>query len=56
MSYFRHETAYIDKPCRIRDGTGIWHSCRIMLDVRIGHNCIFGQNCYEAYSLTIGHN
>ena len=56
MSYFRHESAYVDEPCEIGDGTKIWHFCHVMRDARIGRNCVFGQNCNVASNVTIGDN
>jgi UDP-2-acetamido-3-amino-2,3-dideoxy-glucuronate N-acetyltransferase len=56
MSYFRHESAFVDEPCEIGDGTKIWHFCHIMRDVSIGRGCIFGQNCNVASGVRIGHN
>ena len=56
MSYFRHDSAYVDEPCEIGDGTKIWHFCHIMKDVSIGRGCIFGQNCNVASGVTIGQN
>lgn len=56
MSYFRHESAYVDEPCDIGDGTKIWHFSHIMKDVTIGRSCIFGQNCNVASGVVIGNN
>ena len=54
MTYFRHESAYVDEPCEIGEGTKIWHFSHIMRDVRIGRGCSFGQNCHVASGVTIG--
>lgn len=54
MSYYRHESAYVDEPCEIGEGTKIWHFSHIMRDVRIGRGCSFGQNCHVASGVTIG--
>jgi UDP-2-acetamido-3-amino-2,3-dideoxy-glucuronate N-acetyltransferase len=56
MSYFTHESAYIDEPCEIGDGTKIWHFCHIQQGATIGQNCIFGQNCNVANDVIIGNN
>ncbi|MEW6365176.1 MAG: acyltransferase [Acidobacteriota bacterium] len=56
MSYFKHESAYVDEPCEIGDGTKIWHFCHIQKGARIGRNCIFGQNCNVANDVIIGNN
>ena len=56
MSYFKHESAYVDEPCEIGDGTKIWHFSHVMRDARIGRNCSFGQNCNIASGVVIGDN
>jgi len=56
MNYFVHESAYVDQPCEIGDGTKVWHFCHIMPDVRIGTRCSFGQNCNIASGVIIGNN
>ena len=54
--YFAHESAYIDQPCKIGEGTKIWHFCHIMKNSRIGRHCILGQNVYVASYAVIGNN
>lgn len=54
MSYFRHESAYVDEPCEIGEGTKIWHFCHIMPNARIGRQCSFGQNCNVASGVVVG--
>lgn len=56
MSYFKHDSAYVDEPCEIGEGTKIWHFCHIMRDARIGRRCSFGQNCNVASGVVIGDN
>jgi len=56
MAYFKHESAYVDEPCEIGDGTKIWHFCHIQSGARIGVNCVFGQNCNVANDVVIGSN
>ena len=34
--YFVHESAYVDQPCEIGEGTKIWHFCHIMKNAKIG--------------------
>jgi UDP-2-acetamido-3-amino-2,3-dideoxy-glucuronate N-acetyltransferase len=55
-NYFVHESAYVDQPCEIGEGTKIWHFCHIMKNVRIGKGCIFGQNVCVADGVVIGNN
>lgn len=54
--YFRHDSAYVDEPCDIGDGTKIWHFCHVQKNAKIGQNCIFGQNCFVAADAVIGNN
>lgn len=56
MSYFAHESSYIDKPCKIGDNTSIWHFTHIMKDSIIGERCNIGQNVFIASNVIIGNN
>jgi UDP-2-acetamido-3-amino-2,3-dideoxy-glucuronate N-acetyltransferase len=56
VSYFKHESAYVDQPCEIGEGTKIWHFCHIQQGARIGECCSFGQNCNVANGVVIGNN
>ena len=56
MSYFAHQTAIVDTPIEIGDGTKIWHFVHISAHTRIGKNCIFGQNVMVAGDVVIGDN
>jgi len=51
-----HESAYVDEPSEIGAGTKIWHFSHILPGVKIGKNCIFGQNCQVANDVVIGSN
>ena len=42
--YFAHESAFVDKDCKIGSGTKIWHLSHIMAKCSIGKNCNIGQN------------
>lgn len=53
-SFFAHETCCIDTPCRIGEGTKIWHFSHVMKGAVVGKNCSFGQNVYVAGTVTIG--
>jgi len=55
-SYFKHESAYVDEPCEIGEGTKIWHYCHVMKNARIGSRCILGQNVSIAGEVVIGNN
>jgi UDP-2-acetamido-3-amino-2,3-dideoxy-glucuronate N-acetyltransferase len=52
--YWAHETAAIDQPARIGDGTRIWHFCHVMSGARIGARCVLGQNVFVASRAVIG--
>ena len=55
-NYFVHESAYVDEPCEIGDGTKIWHFCHVSSGAQIGERCIFGQNVFIASEVRIGNN
>ena len=56
MKYFKHESAFVDEPCEIGEGTKIWHFSHIQRGCRIGKNCVFGQNVNVGNNVTIGNN
>ncbi len=56
MNYFAHETAVIDEPADIGDGSRIWHFTHVMSGAKIGENCILGQNVYIGSRAVLGNN
>lgn len=52
--YFVHESAYVDEPCKIGEGTKIWHFCHVMVGAKIGRECVLGQNVMVASGVLIG--
>lgn len=52
--FFIHESAYVDKPVEIGEGTRIWHFCHISKNTRIGNKCVFGQNVFVGTDVVIG--
>jgi len=54
MSYFAHESAYVDDGAQIGAGTKIWHFCHIMPGAVIGESCSLGQNVFVANRVQIG--
>lgn len=54
--YFKHESAYVDEPCTIGEGTKIWHFSHVMKNATIGTNCVLGQNVNIANDVVIGNN
>lgn len=55
-AYFSHETAVIDEPCEIGQGTKIWHFSHIMQNCKIGKNCNLGQNVVISPEVILGNN
>ena len=51
---FIHESAYVDSPVSIGEGTKIWHFCHILADVSIGRDCILGQNVMVGPDVRVG--
>lgn len=56
MIYFVHETAIVDKPCTIGEGTKIWHFSHLMPDCQLGTACNLGQNVFVASGVQLGNN
>jgi UDP-2-acetamido-3-amino-2,3-dideoxy-glucuronate N-acetyltransferase len=56
VSFFAHESAYIDEGCRIGDGTKIWHFSHVMTGAAIGARCNLGQNVVVSPGVVIGDN
>ncbi|MBP3654374.1 MAG: N-acetyltransferase [Oscillospiraceae bacterium] len=54
MSYFVHESSYVDDDVIIGEGTKIWHFCHIQKGARIGKKCSFGQNVNISNNVIIG--
>ena len=54
--YFAHESAVIDKGCKIGKGTKIWHFSHIMTDSEIDENCNIGQNVVVSPGVKLGRN
>lgn len=51
-----HESAFVDQPSEIGEGTKIWHFCHVLPNTRIGRDCSFGQNVMAGPDVTIGDN
>jgi UDP-2-acetamido-3-amino-2,3-dideoxy-glucuronate N-acetyltransferase len=56
MKFFKHESAFVDEPSEIGEGTKIWHFSHIQSGAKIGKNCVFGQNVNVGSNVTIGNN
>ena len=55
-NYFVHESAYVDQPCEIGEGTKIWHFSHIMSNCTIGAMCNIGQNVVISPNVKLGRN
>ena len=53
---FIHESAVIDEPCSIGEGSKIWHFSHIMKDAVLGNDCNLGQNVVISPRVTLGNN
>ncbi len=51
-----HETAVIDEPCEIGEGTKIWHFTHLMKNSKLGKDCNLGQNVVVSPNVTLGNN
>ncbi|MCI8984438.1 MAG: N-acetyltransferase [Lachnospiraceae bacterium] len=54
MSYFVHESSYVDDNVTIGNNTKIWHFCHIQSGAEIGEDCTLGQNINVSNNVTIG--
>lgn len=54
MSYFKHESSYVDEGAVVGESTKIWHFCHVMSGARIGKNCSLGQNVNVGGKAVIG--
>lgn len=54
MSYFVHESSYIDDGVDIGESTKIWHFSHIHKGAKIGKNCVLGQNVNVGNNVRIG--
>lgn len=52
--FYAHESAVVEEPSQIGDGTKIWHYSHIMKGAKIGNNCQIGQNVFIAKTAEIG--
>lgn len=56
IKYFVHESSYVDEPCKIGEGTKIWHFSHIMSGCEIGERCNIGQNVVISPDVVLGKN
>lgn len=55
MSYFVHESSYIDENVTIGEGTKIWYFCHVHKGAQIGDECSLGQNVNVSNNVKIGY-
>ena len=51
-----HESAYVDDPVTMGEGTRVWHYVHVLKDCHIGRGCSLGQNVMIGPGVTIGDN
>ncbi|WGM40031.1 acyltransferase [Caulobacter sp. NIBR1757] len=49
-----HESAYVDDPCSIGQGTKVWHFSHILAGCDIGEGCSIGQNVMIGPNVPVG--
>ncbi|WP_281974583.1 acyltransferase [Halobacillus litoralis] len=54
MSYFIHDSSFVDEGAKVGDSTKIWHFSHIMSKAEIGEKCNFGQNVFVGNNVKIG--
>lgn len=54
MSFFSHESAYVDEDAAVGDGTKIWHFSHVQPGAVIGRECVLGQNVNIAGGAVVG--
>ncbi len=54
MSFYKHESAYVDDKTEIGDGTKIWHFSHVQSGAKIGTNCVLGQNVNIGNNVVVG--
>ena len=54
MSYFKHESSYVDDGAIVGEGTKIWHFSHVMSGAKIGERCSLGQNVNVGGKAVIG--
>ncbi len=54
-TFWAHETACVDDPGSIGEGTKIWHFSHILKGAVVGKNCNIGQNVFIGSAAVVGH-
>jgi UDP-2-acetamido-3-amino-2,3-dideoxy-glucuronate N-acetyltransferase len=53
-AFWAHETACVDDPGAIGEGTRVWHFSHIAKGASVGPRCSIGQNVYIAHGAVVG--
>ncbi len=56
MSFFVHESSYVDDGAQIGEGVKIWHFSHIMSGAVLGAGCNIGQNVVISPDVVLGQN
>ena len=56
MSYFLHQSSFVDDGATVGEGTKIWHFSHVMSGCTIGERCNIGQNVVISPDVSIGRN
>lgn len=51
-----HQSAYVDDPCEIGEGTRVWHFSHVLGNCVIGKSCVISQNVMIGPDVRIGDN
>jgi UDP-2-acetamido-3-amino-2,3-dideoxy-glucuronate N-acetyltransferase len=54
MSYFQHESAFVDDGAEIGEGSRVWHFAHVCAGARLGRNVVLGQNVFVGSGAVIG--
>lgn len=54
MSFYVHESSFVDENASIGEGTRIWHFCHIQSGAVIGERCTLGQNVNVSNNVRVG--
>lgn len=54
MSYFIHQSSYVDDDVVIGEGTKVWHFSHIHSGAKIGKECSLGQNVNVSNNVKVG--
>lgn len=53
---FVHESAYVDAPCEVGEGTRIWHFAHVSRGARLGRGCVLGHGAFVGEGVVLGDN